>query len=215
VLQRQLDDFQRTWRAGIAKNQAGVYDKQVEVLRKSGLAQKALRVGAKAPAFSLPGTSGQTVALADLLKQGPVVLVWYRGGWCPYCAIALRAYEEAAPQIRELGAALVAVSPQVPNQSQRTQELGQLDFEVLSDPGNKIARQYGLVYKLPADVVSAMHVYVDLKDYNGDDTQELPMPATYVIDTAGIIRYAFVDPDYRKRAEPSDVLAALRRLRRH
>lgn len=173
----------------------------------------AVSTGDPAPPFELPNAIGQTVRLADLLAQGPVVLAFYRGGWCPYCSLELKALQEALPALTEAGARLVAVSPQTPDATLSTREKKELQFDVLSDVGNAVAREYGLVFEVPADLVDAYRGFgIDLEGANGDATHELPMPATYVIGTDGTVRYAFVDPDYTKRAEPSDVLQALERL---
>ena len=140
------------------------------------------------------------------------MLTWYRGGWCPYCNIALRGFQKKLPEIRDEGASLVAISPETPDNSLSTAEKDHLEFEVLSDHGNKVAQAYGVAYKLPA--VIAEQSRARLTKYNRDDSGTLPLGVTYVIDREGVIRYAFVDADYRKRAEPSDVLAALRGLKK-
>lgn len=218
TLQGRLDNYEVQWRASVGPRRAKLQDEYTAGLRASEAAAQALQVGDQAPAFELPDTSDEPVALADLLSRGPVVLVWYRGGWSPWCTITLRAYAEAWPQIQELGATLVAISPQTVENSLLTQQLGQFEFDVLSDAGNRVARQYGLSHKLPPAVVADLRASADprtrveLREYNGDASDELPLTATYVIDCDGVIRYAFVDPDYRKRAEPADVVALLKEL---
>ena len=185
----------------------------IEGIRKSGVVEKALKVGDKAPDFELPGASGKPVKLSSLLKDGPAVVTWYRGGWCPFCNIALRGFQKSLPEIKAEGAALVAISPMTPDNSLTIAEKDGLGFEVLSDKGNKAARAFGVAYKLPTVTTELMKGRVDLEKFNGDDSKELPLGATYVIDRAGVIRYAFVDADFRKRAEPSEVVAALKKLR--
>jgi peroxiredoxin len=209
TLQGRLDLYQSE---SVPPPRTKLQDGHIAELRDTGVAERALKVGAKAPVFELPGVSGEPVRLGDLLREGPAVLVWYRGGWSPQCMIALRTYAEVHPQIRELGATLVAISPQTADNSELTQMLGQFEFEVLSDTGNHVARQFGLVYKLSPGAAADLRQAVSLREYNGDDSGELPLTATYVIDREGVIRYAFVDPDYRRRAEPADVLAALKEL---
>jgi peroxiredoxin len=188
------------------------YEQGIEAVRKSGVTDKALRVGDRAPDFTLPDATGKTVKLSELLSQGPVVVTWYRGAWCPYCNIALRGFQNRLPEIRSAGATLVAISPQTPDHSLSTAEKGHLEFAVLSDRGNKTAHAYGVAYQVPRVVADQMKGRLDLAKFNGDESGELPLGATYVIDREGVIRYAFVDADYRKRAEPSDVIAALRGL---
>lgn len=213
VLQARLAEFEQNWRNATPPARVKMYDDFVKSLRTSGITARAVNVGATAPPFELPSVEGTSVALADLLKQGPVVLLWYRGGWCPFCTLELRAYAEALPRFRELGATVVAISPQTVENAMMTQQLGQFEYTLLSDLGNVVARQYGLVYQLTPDVLADVRGRVNLEEYNGDDSYELPLAATYVIGTDGTIRYAFIDADYRKRAEPEDVLTVLKTLR--
>src|SRR5207253_1224408 len=166
------------------------FGREIEALARSGIAASGLREGTLAPDFTLPDVHGRAVTLSALLGQGPVVLTFYRGEWCPYCNLQLRAYETILPQIRELGVSLVAVSPQTPDQSLTTTEQKGLTFPVLSDAGNEFARRYGLVYSLSQALRA---VSADLPVYNGDDSWELPMPGTFVIAQDGTVRLAFVD----------------------
>lgn len=175
--------------------------------------EKALKVGEKAPMFELTNSVGKKVSLEKLLKKGPAVLVWYRGGWCPYCNLALNKYQEALPEMKKLKAQLVAITPEVPDSSFTTQERNNLKFEVLSDTNNQVGRKYGLVFKLAPDVEKRYESGFGLSHYNGNTNAELPMPATYIVDKKGIIRYAFVDADYKKRADPNEVIKALRELK--
>lgn len=212
-LQARLDAFQANWDASMPPNRARACQGEIAEIRRLDVADHALGVGAGAPDFSLPGTSGEPVQLAQLLRSGPVVVLWYRGGWSPHCTLTLRAYQEVRLQIQALGATLVAISPQTLDNSLATQELCRIEFDLLSDAGNRAARAYGLVYVVPEAVRRDYGAWLELEEYNGDKSHELPLTATYVIDPAGTIRYAFVAPDYRKRGEPADVLATLRQIR--
>ncbi|MGW2565992.1 peroxiredoxin-like family protein [Streptomyces sp. NPDC001537] len=179
-------------------------------LADSGQADRALTVGAQAPRFSLPTATGQTVSLDSLLTDGPVVLTFYRGAWCPYCNIALRSLQHHHEAITARGARLVAVSPQVPDESLTLTEKHALAFDVLSDIGSHTAKQYGLAFDLPDDLAAVYDkLGFDLQRVNDGHPRTLPLPATYVIDREGTIRWAFVDTDYTTRAEPADILAAL------
>ncbi len=182
-------------------------------LTADAAAQRALGVGDRAPDFVLPNATGQSVRLSDLLADGPVVLTFYRGAWCPYCNTQLRDYQEALGAIEAAGASLAAVSPQTPDGSVTMQERNRLTFPVLSDVGNQVSRDYGLVFQVD-DATRERYeaVGIDLAEANGTDTWELPVPATYVIDPSGVIRFAFVEADYTQRAAPRDVLDALGRL---
>ncbi len=197
-------------RARIPVEKLVVMDGATDALRASGLAESSLAVGAHAPDFTLPDSTGEHVSLSSLLSRGPVVLAFYRGGWCPYCSTELRAYQARLAEISSLGATLVAVSPQTPDNSLSTQEKLELAFPVLSDTGNVVARSYGLVFSLPEELREIYAGFgLDLPAANGDDSFELPLPATYVIDTEGAVVWRYVDADYTKRAEPDDVIAAL------
>lgn len=179
-------------------------------LAQSGLAEGALKEGDKAPPFALPDAIGEVATLEGLLAKGPVVLNFYRGGWCPYCNLELAALHKLLPEIAARGGQLIAVSPELPDQSLSVAEKFAMEFQVLSDVANQAARAFGLVFTLPE---ALRPIYaglgIDLPKCNGDDSFELPMPATYVIDRHGVIAHAFVDADYSKRMEPADVVAAL------
>ncbi|MFF0795084.1 peroxiredoxin-like family protein [Streptomyces spiralis] len=179
-------------------------------LAESGQARTALTEGAKAPSFTLPSATGLSVTLDDLLAEGPVVLTFYRGSWCPYCNIALRSLQQHHDAITVRGARLVAVSPQIPDESLSYAEKNELAFHVLSDVGCDTAKQYGLAFDLPADLEAVYKgLGIDLHRANAGHARTLPIPATYVIDQDGIIRWAFVNTDYTSRAEPADILTAL------
>ena len=184
---------------------------EVEVVTADEAANRALGVGDRAPDFELPDAMGGTVRLSELLVDGPVVLTFYRGAWCPYCNTQLRDYQEALPEIEAAGAQLVAVSPQVPDSSMTTRDRNGLAFPVLSDVGQEVSRAYGLVFQVDDATRERYQLGgVDLARYNGTDAWELPVPATYVIDRAGTVRAAFVEADYTQRASTRDVLDALR-----
>ncbi|MGQ4388719.1 peroxiredoxin-like family protein [Streptomyces sp. SAS_270] len=179
-------------------------------LADSGQADRALTTGAQAQGFSLPSATGQTLALDGLLTHGPVVLTFYRGAWCPYCNIALRSLQQHHEAIAARGARLVAISPQIPDESLTLSEKHSLTFDVLSDLGSDTAKQYGLAFDLPDDLAAVYDkLGFDLQRVNGGHPRTLPLPATYVIDRDGVIRWAFVTTDYTTRAEPADILAAL------
>jgi peroxiredoxin len=187
---------------------------EMKTLADSGIAARSLQVGAKAPDFSLPDSKGQVVALSTLLARGPAVVTFYRGGWCPFCDLQLRAYQGVLSEIRDLGAELVAISPQTPDYALSDIEKKQLTFPVLTDAHNRVARTYGLVFAL-SDALKALQTGFGnpIPKFNGDDSWELPMPGTFVLDRRGIVRLSHVDPDYMKRLEPAAILDALRSAR--
>jgi len=186
-----------------------VYAEGIQAVIDANITKNALQVGSKAPAFMLKNATGDRVSLYDELKNGPVILMWYRGGWCPYCNLTLRAMEDMLPQFRAGGAQLLALTPESPDNSMTTIEKNKLSFEVLTDNDNAVAKTYGVVFQLTEEVKAYYENGFGLSAYNGNDKGELPLGATYVIGTDGIITYAFLDADYRNRAEPIKVLNAL------
>ena len=189
---------------------ARVVSDSFEKLAASQVAASARAVGDKAPDFTLPNAIGRPVPLSGLLKRGPVVLSFYRGGWCPFCSLELHALQTILPEIQSLGATLVGVSPETPDNSLSTKQKQQLTFEVLSDQGNRVARDYGLLFQV-YDEMRPLYLEwgFDLPAINGDDSWEIPVPATYVINSSGVIRAGHVDKDYTRRMEPAEILAAL------
>lgn len=167
-----------------------------------------LPIGARAPDFTLSNADGEPVSLSAALERGPVVLKFYRGAWCPICNRDLREFQVAIDRITSLGASMIAVSPQSPDGARKMVDLGDLGYEVLSDPDQGAIRAYRLQFKPPVVYLE----YRDLTVENGDGSVTLPVPATYVIDGHGIIRGRHVDPDYTIRMgvqEVVDVLASL------
>ena len=188
------------------------YENGIKELFESGILSEAKHEGDVAPDFELKNAKGRSLKLSDVYKSGPVVLTWYRGGWCPYCNLSLKALQDALPEIKALGASLVALTPETPDKSLSTQEKNALDFEVLTDENNEVARSYGLVFRVPDYVNKHYLNHFDISEFNGNDSQELPLAATYIINTEGKIVFEFLSADYRERAEPSELLDALRGL---
>ena len=193
-----------------AQTVAGSFEK----LYASQIAEHAISVGDSAPDFTLPNVTGDPVNLHETLRHGPVVLSFYRGGWCPFCNLELHALQTRLPEIRALGATLIGISPETPDKAMAAIDEHQLDFEVLSDIGNKTARQYGLLFTVYEEMRPLYLKWgLDVPASNGDDSWELPVPATYIIDRSGVIAAAHVDKDYTKRMEPDAVLATLQDLK--
>jgi peroxiredoxin len=212
-LQEQLDSFKAQFARAAPAGRAALYETKIDELRASFALSAAVGRGARAPDFTLRDPTGRPVALSELLRSGPAVVTFYRGGWCPYCNIQLRAYQAILPQIAALHASLTAISPQRPDGSLSTAQTNALTFHVLSDAGNKAARSFGLVYALPEELRAALRSNNKaLPDINGDESWELPVPATYVIAPDGRVALAHVEVDYRKRLEPGAIIAALKAL---
>jgi len=211
-LSDSLDKKRADFLASAPKEAIKSYQDGIDAVAASGIYNKALKTGDKAPDFELEDAFGNKVSLSSLLKKGPVVLTWYRGGWCPYCNIALRALSMKEPMFKEAGAQIVALTPEKPDFTAETMKENELPFVVLSDLGNKVARDYGIVFKMTPDVAKAMRKFASTHERNGDESDELPLAATYVIDTDGTISYAFLDADYRNRAEPDRIVDAVEAL---
>lgn len=213
-LNGQIKELQKGLLAQVPEEALKVFASTTEQLVKSGLAETALKKGDKIPSFSLPNATGTTVSSQDLLKKGPIVIDFYRGAWCPYCTLELKALQDALPEITKLGAQLIAISPNLPDQSLSSIEKHSLTFEVLSDKGNKTAKEFNLVFPLAEKLRPIYKQFgFDIPAINGDESYGLPIPATYVVDSNGTVQLAFVDADYTKRLEPADVIKALQTLK--
>ncbi|MGH1334921.1 MAG: peroxiredoxin-like family protein [Aureispira sp.] len=197
-------------RAKIGADTLAIMDKATADLKAQQLADSAVKVGDDFVTTTLSNAQGNQVDLAQLLEKGPLIMTFYRGGWCPYCNLELKAFQALLPEIKAKGAQLVAITPETPDSSLTTTEKNELSFEVLTDLNNELAQQLGLVIGLPQDLQTVYGNFgIDLNKHNGNEEAELPMPATFVVNQAGKITYRFVSEDYTKRAEPSEVLAAL------
>ena len=213
-LQAKLDAFRADFETNIAPPAAvAIIHKAPEDLIASGQPDRALKAGDIAPDFTLPDANGSMVSLSALLTAGPVVVTFYRGVWCPYCNIDLKAIEETADAVRATGATLVAISPQTPTNSRRSQRDNGLSFSILSDAHLAVSDQFGIKFTLPADLLALYQSFgIDLEASNGDASGALPMPGRFIIGTDGRIAYAEVNADYTIRPEPSDLLPVLKAL---
>lgn len=200
--------------AGLSPEAQQTVAKSFEEIMGSEVGIKALKEGDTAINFNLPNAKGDQSQLSELLAQGPVVLNFYRGGWCPFCNLEFKSLHDILPQIKKLGATLIGISPELPDNSLDTIEKHKLQFEVLSDVGNKIADQYGLIMKVP-EIIRPLYLDwgLDLPKFNGEDTWELPIPATYVINRNGKIVSAYVNKNYTERMEPGEIINALETLK--
>lgn len=182
-------------------------------IRDTGILETALNVGATMPSFKLKDAYDKEITSGDLLKKGHIVLVFYRGAWCPFCNLYLRGLQRSIGEFGERGAQLVAISVEPPDRSLKVVKDNKLEYTVLSDPGLETARKFGIVYTIPEALDSAAKQRgFDIGKYNGTEKSELPVSATYVISSEGKIEFAFLDVDYKKRAAPEDILKTLDRI---
>jgi peroxiredoxin len=218
TLQAKLDAFKADFKGGKAPYFAPaeihpVMERATAELIASGQAGRALKAGDLAPTFTLNDPDGKPVSSAELLAQGPLIISFYRGVWCPYCNLELAALQETLPEFQALGANVVAISPQTAANSRKSQRQNKLDFPILSDTHNDVAAAFGLRFALPDYLVELYkNLKNDLPSFNDDPAWTLPMPARYVINQDGVIAYAEVNPDYTQRPEPESMLPVLRSL---
>jgi peroxiredoxin len=194
-----------------------VMENHIEFLRKGGALDRVLKAGAKAPEFQLKNQKGELISSTELLKKGPLVVSFYRGSWCPYCAEEVKVLNDGYEEFKAAGAEVVVISPQGFSRTQKQAAEIHLKYNLLVDEENRVAKMFGLAYSFPDDL---KNIYLntfhnDIQAVNEASTWELPIPARFVIDTNGIIRDARVDPDYRYRPEPSETLDFLKKLEGH
>jgi peroxiredoxin len=189
-----------------------IHARVVAELNQQGIARGALAPGAAAPAFQLNDHLENPISSVELLTKGRLIICFFRGRWCPFCVGQLEAMNQILPQIAKAGASLVAISPQTIQQSFFMADQHKLQFPLLSDAGNRVAGQFGLVYSVP-DYQKAIYrkVFINLPFVNGEESWELPIPATYILNRDSTVLYASVNPDYTERPEPADILTELLR----
>lgn len=212
-LSAQLDQQRATSAANIPPELMAIMSDATQQLRLSGLVEQAPKIGDTFMHFELPNQLGQTRNLGDLLANGPVVVTFYRGGWCPYCNLALRAYQQHLDSFAQLGATFVAITPELPDISLSTTEKNELNFEVLSDINADYARALGVVFSLPDEIRTLYAKFgVEVEKHNGTGQFDFPLAATFVVSKDGIIANAFVNADYTYRMDPQDIIATLKTL---
>lgn len=211
TLSQQLEEYRAGWMLRVPADRRLAMERHIAHLSETGLGRDAKGVGDQAPEITLPDAHGQPFAVAALLAKGPVIVTFYRGGWCPYCNLELRAYQAVLPRIIAAGASLVAISPEKPDDSVSTTEKNALTFPVLSDVGQQVGKAFGLVYSFTDELRSVYDGFkLDIPDKNGaPDDWSLPLSATYVIGSHGLIQFADTSVDYRRRTDPLDVLQVL------
>jgi peroxiredoxin len=214
TLADQLQMMKAASKSKLPPEVAKVMSDATEKLKQSHIAEKTLKVGQTMPAFSLPDTKGKKVSLKDYLKNGPVIISFYRGSWCPYCNAQLNNFQQHLADFKAKGATLVAITPEKPDLTTVTAESKKIEFPILTDENNKFAKKIGLVFGLGPELKAVYEKFgIDLEKSQGNKEWNLPMPATYVVSKQGKIVYAFVDVDYTQRASAEDVMAALEKTK--
>ncbi|MDT5229678.1 MAG: hypothetical protein QOJ56_5809 [Mycobacterium sp.] len=213
-MREQSEQLQAASAARLPADVVEVFSRNSQQLHARGIPAGVVKVGDALAPFTLYNAVGKPVGLEDLVATGPAVLVFYRGGWCPYCNLALRTYQrELLPQLDAWHATLAAISPQTPDQSLSTAEKAALDFQVLSDPGSRLARRIGIAFEQAEEVLAAQRrLGLDLAHVNEEGSTLLPMPTVLIVDPNRTVRFAEVHPDYTARTEVADIAAALARM---
>ena len=209
-LAKQLSDTTKARMGKAPAKMKKAFKEAIDTVRNSGIEKSAKQVGDAAIDAKLTGWDGKEVQLSELWSEGPVVLMWYRGGWCPFCNIQLRAMQQSLDDLDNAGAKLVVLTPELPEKAKQTAEANDLDIVALHDSDNQLAAKYGIMYDLPEPIVPMYRDRLKLASFNGNEKMQLPLSATYVIDKSGKITYAFLDADYKKRAEPADIIKAVK-----
>lgn len=213
-LTEQLEAMSAGSAKRIPEEALAVMRKAAEELDGQGVGDNALSVGDRFPEVGLQSSDGADFALSSLLAKGPVLINFYRGGWCPYCNLELKSYQDQLDTVRSLGAELVAISPETPDRAEATAAKNEISYPVLTDPQNRLAEALGIVFTLPPELASLYETFGNnLPEAHGEAGWRLPIPATYVVGKDGVILYAHVARDYRTRAEPEDAIAALKAQR--
>ncbi len=211
TLSDQLALFRSGWHTRVPEERKTLMERHIAHLAASGIAERAKQVGDRAPVVKLPDQHGRPFDVADLLAKGPVVITFYRGGWCPFCNLELKAYQALLPRIAAAGASLVAISPEKPDHTAGTAEANELTFPVLSDIGQQVGKAFGVVYAFTDEVRTVYDGFgLDIPARNGaPDDWSLPLSATYVVARDGVILFADTRVDYRERTDPLEVLQVL------
>lgn len=211
TLQQQLDNFSEQIAHKIPSHAKAVIKKCNDALAAELPTRGILKVGDKLPAFSLENQNSETVSSEKLLKDGPLIISFFRGVWCPFCNIEIKALEAYAQQFRDAGANIVVISPQSQASTKRSVEENNTSFDILSDVGNSYAKALNIAFTLPKELQIIYKGFgINLPEYNGDQSWSLPMPARFVIAQDGTVIAADVNPDYTQRPDPSETLATLK-----
>ncbi len=213
TLQSTIDQYNAAKRESMPAEVLETMATATSELKDSGIENQVLRAGDRIPEFSLPNQHGEIRRFADYLAESPVVLNIYRGGWCPYCNFEMKALADALPEIEAAGARLIGMSPETPERAQDTAARNNIGIEILSDAGNVVSEKMGLVFSLAEELRPIyLGAGLDIPAYNGDDTFMLPVPATYIVGSDGVIKFDFVNADYTQRLEPQDIVAILNKM---
>lgn len=214
TIREQSDQLKAAAAQHLPSEVAEVFDRSIQDFLEAGVPAETIKAGDLLEPFTLDDATGTAVSLDQIVETGPAVIVFYRGGWCPYCNLALRTYQrELLPRLGVFRARLVAISPQTPDQSLSTAEKAGLEYTVLSDPGSRLAQHIGIAFQQADEVLAAQRqLGLDLAQVNAEGATHLPRPTVLVVDQGRTVRFVDVQPDYTARTEVADIVAALTAL---
>lgn len=209
-LENQIEELNENLAKQLPREVLEVFGKSIQDLKTKNIEENSIATGETFPDFSLPNTNNEIVKLKELLQNGKVIVAFFRGSWCPYCNLELKALQDSLKQITDRKATLVAISPQTPDYNEELKGNHILDFELLTDKDNALAKQLGISFGLQDYVVPTYgSLGIELSEYNENDNNELPVPAVFVIDTNGSITYKFVDTNYMNRINIKELIEQL------
>ncbi|MBL3547395.1 peroxiredoxin-like family protein [Chryseobacterium sp. KMC2] len=209
-LENQIEELNENLAKQLPTEVLEVFGKSIQDLKTKNIEENSIAMGDTFPDFSLPNTNNEIVKLKELLQNGKVIVAFFRGSWCPYCNLELKALQDSLKQITDRKATLVTISPQTPDYSEELKGNHILDFELLMDKNNALAKQLGISFGLQDYVIPVYNsLGIKLSEYNGNDNNELPVPAVFVIDTDGSITYKFVDTNYMNRIDIQELIEQL------
>jgi peroxiredoxin len=216
TIAEQANEVKATAASRLPEDVVAVFGSEQDALAAAGVPAGAVAVGDTLAPFALPDATGQTRTLEELTAEGPAVIVFYRGGWCPYCNLTLRTYQrDLLPQLATYSARLVAISPETPDASLSTQEKAELTYTVLSDTAAELASSLGITFQpSEAGLTTQRKLGVDIRTTRADNGTLLPMPTVLIVDRDHVVRFVDIHPDYTGRTETNDTLAALQKLAR-
>lgn len=213
-LQEAIEEMKSNTLSKLPEETLSTIMNATEELIRSGIAEKAKDAGDKISDFALPNARGEEISVSSFLKKGPLVINFYRGAWCPYCNLELKALNDAYPSIKEYGANLISISPNLREKTAQFASENPFQFEILSDEGNRVAGQFGLVFTLVEELRPIYEKFgFSIPDYNGPDNYDIPIPATYIVATDSSIVHAYVNPDYTQRMEATEIVSILQKMK--
>lgn len=213
TLAEQNSELLMSFMNQLPEEQQAIVQQEMGKIMSAGFGKDAIGVGDSAPDFSLIDTSGNDTRLYDILQKGPIVISFYRGGWCPFCSLEFKALMDIYPEVKSSGAEMIAISPQTHNNSVSTVQDQHIAFPVLSDPGNQVIKRFGLLFTVPEALRPLYEEWgIDVPKANGSDSYDLPIPATYIIGSDGKVKDAYVNVNYTERLEPIHILRTLGKI---